>query len=109
NNNALLKSDSHSGYNSLQVSIKERYARGTQLELAYTYSKSIDDSTSRGAAQPGADVANDKPVVGEQLKSRLNRSVSDFDRTHRLVIAGPWEVYIPKTQTAFFRGLVSVW
>ncbi len=110
-NNAQFRSDSHSTYNSLQISLKRRYRQGAQLELSYTYSKSLDDSTSRGAGPSGLqDVGNGNQVVGEQLNSHMNRSYSDFDRTHRLVAAGSWELPLGAlSRAAFLDPLLSGW
>ncbi len=73
----------NSGYNSLQVSVDKRFARGLQFTAAYTYSKSIDEASSfEGILNPlpGAD----------------NRALSLFDARHRVVFSYYWELPVHK-------------
>jgi Carboxypeptidase regulatory-like domain len=73
----------NSGYNSLQVSVDKRFAKGFQFTAAYTYSKSIDEASSfEGILNPlpGAD----------------NRSLSLFDARHRAVFSYYWELPVRK-------------
>ena len=82
-----------SSYNSLQLSFNRRFSRGLQFLAAYTYAKSIDNASGSGGGagtvgivNPGA-VGDTSIVLGNQLDNRANRSVSDFDRTHRFVFS----------------------
>ncbi len=69
----------NSGYNSLQVSLDKRFARGLQFTAAYTYSKSIDEASSfEGILNP--------------LPGANNRSLSLFDARHRIVFSYYWEL-----------------
>jgi len=61
-----------SNYNSLQIQVNRRYTRGFQYGLAYTYSKSINETdTQRG--------------VLDLLNRRAARGLSADDVPHRLV------------------------
>src|ERR1700682_4157637 len=66
-----------------------------QFLAAYTFSKSIDDAgDSLGAAIGGGFGI---PILGQLVYNNQNnvsaqRGVSDFDRTHRLVINYSWLV-----------------
>jgi hypothetical protein len=73
----------NSNYNSLQASLEKRFTHGLQFQLAYTYSKSIDDASSFENIL--------KPIC-----TRCNRSLSLFDARHRLVISYLWELPVPK-------------
>jgi hypothetical protein len=90
-----LESSGNSIYNSLQALLKKDMSHGFQFLAAYTFSKSIDDAgDSLGAAIGGAFGI---PVFGQSVYNNQNnvaaqRGVSDFDRTHRLVISGAWNV-----------------
>ena len=66
-------SDAQSFYNSLQLSANKSLSRGFSLQGNYTFSKSVDDSSSPtgGNAQYG-------------WRRTLNRGLSDFDSRHRL-------------------------
>jgi hypothetical protein len=77
----------NSNYNSLQASLEKRFTHGLQFELAYTYSKSIDNASSFENIL--------KPIC-----DRCNRSLSLFDARHRFVISYLWELPVPHYQGA---------
>jgi hypothetical protein len=90
-----LESGGNSIYNSLQATLKRDMSHGFQFLAAYTFSKSIDDAgDSLGAAIAGT---FGLPITGQVVYNDQNnvaaqRGVSNFDRTHRLVISGTWTV-----------------
>ena len=77
-----------SAYNSLQMSLTRRLSKGLQLLASYTYAKSLDNASG----QAGADTSI---ILGNQLDSKANRGVSDFDRTHRFVFSYLWDLPNP--------------
>src|SRR5229473_3101907 len=108
-----LESSGNSIYNSLQATLKKDMSYGLQFLAAYTFSKSIDDAgDSLGAAIGGGFGI---PILGQVVYNDQNnvaaqRGVSDFDRTHRLVINGTWNVPGPKHATsATIRKLGDGW
>src|SRR5260370_38777795 len=74
-------------------------SHGVQFLAAYTFSKSIDEAgASLGSAFA---VGFGLPILGQlvyndQTNVAAQRGVSDFDRTHRLVISGTWDVPGPE-------------
>ena len=79
----------NSNYNSLQASLERRLSNGLQFEIAYTYSKSIDDASSFENAL--------KPICNGVLNTfSCNRGLSLFDARHRLVISYLWELPVAK-------------
>jgi hypothetical protein len=73
----------NSAYNSLQVSLDKRFARGLQFTAAYTFSKSIDEASSfEGILNP--------------LPGANNRSLSLFDARHRFVLSYLWNLPVRK-------------
>jgi hypothetical protein len=78
-----------STYHSLQASLTRRLSRGLLL-AAYTYAKSIDNASGGVSATGG--VSDTGAIQGNQIDNRANRGVSDFDRTHRLVLGYLWEL-----------------
>lgn len=62
-------------YNSLQMAFEKRYSRGLTATVTYTLSKNIE-------------------AVGylNSQDSKLTNSITDWDRTHRLVIAPIWDL-----------------
>jgi len=77
----------NSNYNSLQASLEKRMSHGLQFELAYTFSKSIDNASSfENILRPICD--------------RCNRSLSLFDARHRFVLSYLWTPPVPEYQGA---------
>jgi len=97
-----------STYNSLQLSVTRRLSKGLQFLAAYTYSKSIDNASGGVIGAAGIDSG---PILGNQLESRANRGVSNFDRTHRFVVSYLWDLPRPgfATKTTAGRRLFSNW
>ena len=108
-----LESSGNSNDNSLQATLKKDMSHGFQFLAAYTFSKSIDDAgDSLGAAIAGT---FGLPITGQVVYNDQNtiaaqRGVSDFDRTHRLVISGTWNVPGPNhARSAYVQRLANGW
>jgi len=70
----------NSNYNSLQISFEKRFSKGLSFMSAYTFSKSIDDSSSfSSTAVDVHDLA-------------LERGLSSFDTRHRWVSNYIWDI-----------------
>jgi hypothetical protein len=107
---ALNESSALSAYHSLQASLNRRLSGNVQFSVAYTFSKSIDDSSNPGGGansdgtvdrSGGLDTAN---AWGNQLDPRVNRGVSDFDRTHYFALGGTWDM----PQPSFVQDFTAV-
>jgi len=113
----LTRSGGQSTFHSLQASISKHASHGFQFFGAYTFSKSVDDGSGPGGgALPsgafdrgsGGDSSN---IIGNQLNPRSNRGLSDFDRKHRFVLHGLWDVPVPPSavQSRTKSALLSGW
>jgi hypothetical protein len=77
-----------SSYHALQANLKKQFSRGVQLDLNYTYSKSLDITSA--ASRVGFSVYGYQNIglVGSRLANafspNLARAPSDFDLTHQL-------------------------
>ena len=80
-----LEDKASSNYNALQMAVR-RAVGGLELNFAYTYSHSIDDSSDRGDGS-FVDVFN----------PRQNRASSNFDQRHILNFGYVWDL-------PFFKG-----
>src|SRR5260370_40147492 len=86
-------------HNSGQAPLKKEMRHGVPFLAAYTLSKCIDDAgDSLGSAFAGG---FGMPILGQlvyndQTNVAAQRGVCDFDRTHRLVISGTWDVPGPE-------------
>jgi hypothetical protein len=91
----VLGNTGRSLYNSLQLNLAKRMADGIQFNVAYTYSRSRDTSSSDPGSTAGGgkpDVPNSGFVVqGDQRNLDANYALSDFDRPHRFSGSFIWE------------------
>ncbi|HEV2198118.1 MAG TPA: carboxypeptidase-like regulatory domain-containing protein [Candidatus Acidoferrum sp.] len=82
----------NSGYNSLQAMLQKSMSHGLQFQASYTFSKSIDSSSSFES-------------IVNYLDARKSRGLSAFDARHRFVFSPYWELPIPKHEG--FAGKVA--
>jgi hypothetical protein len=85
----------NSSYNSLQISVTRRLAKGLQGLFAYTWSHTIDNYSGQITSAGTSDVSAD---VGDQATFAGTRGTADFDRRHRVVASFVYDM--PK----FYRG-----
>jgi len=93
-----------SNYNALQATLRKQFGGGVQLDLNYTYSRSIDITSSAtrlswaaccNVGAPGTRLANAFDPNGR-------RGVSDFDTTHQ--INANWIAELPFGKGKHFEG-----
>jgi hypothetical protein len=103
-NISLIASDSHSSYHALQMALTKNSARaGLGLQVSYTYSKSIDDTSSViGGSIAGAGVVL-QTLPQNPWNPRGEKGVSTFDVTH--VFAVSWIQLLPFGRVGFLRPL----
>jgi hypothetical protein len=109
----LTRSDGQSTFHSLQAGLNKHASHGLQILTSYTFSKSMDNGSGPGggALPSGAfdrgSGGDSSSIVGNQLDPRSNRGLSDFDRTHRFVFQGLWD--LPAPASCDSRCLFSGW
>jgi hypothetical protein len=103
-NISLIASDSHSSYHALQMALTKNSARaGLGLQVSYTYSKSIDDTSSViGGSIAGAGVVL-QTLPQNPWNPHGEKGVSTFDVTH--VFAVSWIQLLPFGRVGFLRPL----
>jgi hypothetical protein len=74
----LFNNAATSKYDSLQATLVHQFAKGLHFQGAYTFSKSIDPVVTTGSG------VYQYPMNDQ---TRLAQGLSDFDRTHRLVLS----------------------
>jgi hypothetical protein len=94
-----------SGYHSLQASLVRQFTDGIYFQAAYTFGKSLDN----GSGSSFQDELNGLLDLGDLLNARTNKGLSDFDRTHRLVISYNYEIPFGKWLSSWPRKLVDGW
>jgi len=80
----------NSNYNSLQASVEKRFSHGLQFEVAYTWSKSLDDASSFENIL--------RPFCDATTGPNCNKALSLFDARHRLVLSYLWQLPVPNYQ-----------
>jgi hypothetical protein len=103
-----LRSNGESTYHGAQFGLTQRLSRGLHFNASYTWSKSIDtSSTDPGSTAGGGkpDVPNSGFVVQGDLRNlEANRAVSDFDRTHRFSLSFVYDFPSFGSTSKFFTG-----
>jgi hypothetical protein len=84
----------NSYYHAAQFTLRRRFASGLGLNLAYTFSKSIDDMSIDpiGTSSGGALTTTTSRAPADVTNFRNERAVSDFDRRHVLTVTSVWEL-----------------
>jgi hypothetical protein len=91
-----MESEGTSWFNGLETSLTKRFAHGIQFLASYTLSKTLDTD---GADTNGSSSAN-ALTLGDQNSSRQRWGRASFDRTHRFVFSGIWDLPAPQTGVA---------
>ena len=101
---AVVASESHSSYHALQASLSKNSARwGLGLQASYTYSKSIDDTSSvQGGSIAGAGVIL-QTSPQDPWNPSAEKGPSTFDVTH--VFAVSWIQMLPFDRVNFLQPL----
>jgi hypothetical protein len=104
----LLQGNGNSIYHGLQFAVNKRFSHGLQLRGAYTFSKSIDSSSSDPGSTSGGgrpDVPNVGFVVqGNQRDLRANRGLSDYDRPHRFSLSYSYQLPGFQASNRLYQG-----
>jgi hypothetical protein len=98
----IINSAASSSYNSLQLSLRQVYRYGLSLQASYTYSRSIDNSSSSNPNQESFD-----PGVQQNVNALyLERGPSNYDIPHRAVVTGVWNLPFFQNRQGLFANLV---
>jgi hypothetical protein len=87
--------DSH--YHALQTSIDHRFSQGWQMQVSYTYSKSIDNGSGTYGLDGGG-------ISSQPLNAAVDRGLSNFSRTNNFRVSGVYN--LPYRASSGFTGAV---
>ncbi|HWP86226.1 MAG TPA: TonB-dependent receptor [Terriglobia bacterium] len=100
---SIISTDAQSFYNAMQLSASKSLSQGLSLQASYTFSKSVDDSSTGGSTNFGQ----------YALMRTLDRGLSDFDIRHRLVLNFfynlPFGSGRPWLQSGWYSHLLGGW
>jgi hypothetical protein len=84
-------------YNALQITVAKQFGSRVHFDANYTYSKSIDLTSSAARVGFGGSTYFDGGLIGDALVNQFQpnqmRAVSDFDLTHQ--ISADWVAELP--------------
>jgi hypothetical protein len=90
-------STGNSSYNAGQITLRRKMSGGLQIELSYTFSRSIDmgsdSERTMFSSSTGTSAGSSFGAILNAWNPRLNRAVSDFDVRH--LVSGNWVAGIP--------------
>ena len=99
-----IASIGNSNFNGLSVRAERRMAKGLSFISSYAWSKSIDDNAG---ISTGSDASG---VFAQDARNlRVERSVSDYDITHRFVFSTVYDVPFGKTQNRTLHAIAAGW
>jgi len=87
-----------SAYNGGTVSVNRRMSLGLMFQTAYTFGRAIDYASGFGGGLPIIDI----------FDLKLNRGLSDFQRTHKLAFSAVWQIPAP-VENRWLKGAVGGW
>ena len=97
--------DGRAYYDALQVQLKKKIARNSQLAGSYTWGKTIDTGSG---SMVGDEYTNSisSPLF---FNFRLNRGLADFNVSHNLSANYTWELGTPKWKSGFANWGLGGW
>jgi len=94
-----------SNYNGLEFGLTKRMSRGFSLQGSFTWSKSIDTSSSGSIEDNFVNSISSLPW----FNLKLNRAVSDFNVGRTVVISGTWQVPDRKSLSGPAAWIANGW
>jgi Carboxypeptidase regulatory-like domain/TonB dependent receptor len=106
----LITGIANSSYNALQASLKKRFSHGLSFLASYTYSKSIDDSStfnlSGSASKP---LAGENDLAQNPFDVNAERGRSLFDARHRFVLSYQWSLPWSRQPKGWYQQVLGNW
>jgi len=97
-------SSGDSSYNSLQIKVDKRFARGYSLLGSYTYGKSLDNGPAPFNLGPRT-----RQWPQDPFNLRLERAPSSTDVRHNFVLSGIWELPFARSLTGIGSAVLGGW
>jgi hypothetical protein len=95
----------HSSYNALELGVQKRMSHGVELQVSFTWGKSLDNSSTTGHGDDFSNSISSLPWYD----LRLARGLSDFNVGRTLVISGTWLVPSPKSFSGPAAWITNGW
>ena len=106
----LITGIANSSYNALEASLKKRFNHGISFLASYTYSKSIDDSStfnlSGSASKP---LAGENDLAQNPFDVNAERGRSLFDARQRFVLSYQWSLPWWRQPKGWYQQVLGNW
>ncbi len=106
----LITGIANSSYNALEASLKKRFSHGISFLASYTYSKSIDDSStfnlSGSASKP---LAGENDLAQNPFDVNAERGRSLFDARQRFVLSYQWSLPWWRQPKGWYQQVLGNW
>jgi len=99
----IRDSSGQSFYNALNVEATKRFSHSYQLQIAYSWSKNIDDQTTGIALTDYTQGA-----ISQEYNPRADRGLSALNLTDKLVVSGVYDLPSP-ARAGFAKTLLGGW
>jgi hypothetical protein len=97
--------DNTANYNAFVTAFSQRFSHGVSFEVAYTWSKAIDEGSN--TLQEGEN--NNSTNNPYPFFPQMNKGPSEFDITHHLVFNFTWDLPSPHSANAIVKGAFAGW
>jgi hypothetical protein len=106
----LIAGIANSSYNALEASLRKRFSRGLSFLASYTYSKSIDDSSSFNlSGSASKQLAGENDLAQNPFNLKAERGPSLFDARHRFVLSYQWSLPFWKQPHNWYQQVLGNW
>jgi len=92
----IRSSNGNSIYHALQLGVERRFADGVQIAGSYTWSRDLDSVSESLLVNANSGNRNLTSVPVSQGGLKLDRGLSDYNRSHRLTITYIWDIPGPR-------------
>jgi hypothetical protein len=103
----IRASNGNSVYHALQVQVQRRFIERFYINGSYTWSRDLDSTSESLLVNTNSQSLNLTSIPASLGGLKLDRGLSDYNRSHRLTIAYIWD--IPGPARGFRKGVLGNW
>jgi len=96
----IRSSIGNSIYHAMQLHVERQFAQGFGINVSYTWSRDLDSTSESALVNANSGNRNLTSVPISQGGLKLDRGLSDYNRSHRLTIAYIWDIPGPRRGVA---------
>ena len=107
----FLSSAGSSTYVAMEAGLRQRFSRGLQYQVSYTWSHAIDNQSDifEGVQTDPRTGAFALATFTREFDARVDRGNANFDQRHSLVLNGIWDIPAPRSGAPWLNALLRYW